>query len=364
MKKLLSLLCVMAMVMSLMAGCGQAQPAAESATSATKDQAEVPETTAAPTEAATEAPTEAPAAAGIEVRVATMKGPTAMGLSHFMNQAETGALTDNTYNFTIAPSGDEVVPMLAKGELDFASIPANLASVVYNKTEGGVQVLGINTLGVLYMVESGDTIHSVEDLRGKTIYANGKNHTPEQILTYLLAQNGMEIGKDVTVEWKAEAAECLAALGAAENAIAMLPQPFATVAQMKNEKVRVALNLTEEWDKIQASSETPCSIVTGVVVARKAFIEEHPDVVSAFMDHYKESVEFVNGNVEEAAKLIDHYDIVKAPVAKKAIPACNIVFIEGAEMQGKLSGYLQILFDQNPKSVGGKIPADDFYFAR
>ena len=359
MKKLFSLLCVMALLVGALAGCGSQEPAETAA----PQTAAAPETTAAATEAPTEAPTEA-AAEAVDVRVAAMKGPTAIGLSYFMDQAEQGAYTDNNYQFSIAVNADEVVPKLAKGELDMAAIPANLSSVVYNKTEGGVQVLVINTLGVLYVLETGDTIHSIEDLRGKTIFANGKNHTPEQVLTYVLAENGMKIGEDVTVEWKAEAAECLSALNSAENGIAMLPQPFASAAQMKNDKIRVALDLTAEWDKVQAGSETPSTLVTGVVVARKDFIEAHPDAVSAFMDHYKESVDFVNGNVEEASKLVEKYDIVKAPVAKKAIPACNIVFIEGAELQGKLSGYLQILFDQNPKSVGGKVPGDDFYFAR
>ena len=364
MKKLCSLLCVMALLISVMAGCGTAEAPAES-TAAPETTAEtVPETTAAPAETEAAETAEAPAAAGVDVRVATMKGPTAMGLAHFMSQAQEGALTDNNYQFSIAVNADEVVPKLAKGELDMAAIPANLASVVYNKTEGGVQVLGINTLGVLYVLEAGDTVHSVQDLKGKTIFANGKNHTPEQILTYLLAENGLKIGEDVTVEWKAEAAECLSALANAENGIAMLPQPFATVAQTKNPDLRVALNLTEEWDKVQSGAENPSTLVTGVVVARKDFIEAHPDVVAAFMDHYQASVDFVNTNVEEAAALIEQFDIVKAPIAKKAIPACNIVFLEGAEMQGKLSGYLQVLYDQNPKSVGGKLPAEDFYFAR
>ena len=360
MKKLISLLCVLALAVSVLAGCGsQAAPEGnDSVTQATKNEAPA-ETTVETTEAAT-AP--AVAAEPVDVRVATLKGPTAIGLSYFMDQA--ASYTDNNYQFSIAPSADEVVPMLVKGELDMAAIPANLSSVVYNKTESGVQVLGINTLGVLYILETGDTIHSIEDLRGKTIYANGKNHTPEQVLTYLLAQNGMTIGEDVTVEWKSEAAECLTALSTTENGIAMLPQPFASAAQMKNENLRVALNLTEEWDKVQAEAETPSTLVTGVVIARKEFIEAHPEAVEAFMDHYRESVEYVNTKVDEAAALVEQLDIVKAPVARKAIPACNIVFIEGAEMQTKLSGYLQVLFDQNPKSVGGALPGEDFYFAR
>ena len=356
MKKLLSLLCVLALSVGMLAGCGS--DAAET-TSAPE------QTTQAPTETEA-APTTEPAetSAPVEVRAAALKGPTAMGLVQFMSRAENGELTDNHYQFSVAATPDEVVPKLSKGEIDIAAIPANLASVLYNNTEGAIEVLGINTLGVLYMVESGDTVHSVEDLRGKTIYATGKNNTPESVLSYLLKESGIDPTADVTIEWKSEATECLAALLAEENAIAMLPQPFAASAQMKNENIRVALNLTEEWDKLQSESEAPSTLVTGVVVARREFAEQNPEAVSAFMDHYAESVEFVNANVEEAAALVEHFGIVKAPVAQKALPACNIVFLEGSDMQAKLSGYLQVLFDQNPKSVGGALPGDDFYFSR
>ena len=334
MKKVFSLVLALALALTLLAGCGEpAEPAP------------------APAEPC-------------DVKVMAMSGPTAMGLSYFMDQAEQGLVTDNNYQFAIAADSDEVVPKMAKGEIDIAAVPANLASVLYNKTEGGVEVLGINTLGVLYIVESGETVQTVEDLRGKTILATGKNRTPEQVLTYILSENGMTIGEDITVEWKSEAAECLSALMAGDNTIAMLPQPFVSAAQMKDDNIRVALDLTSEWDALQAGSDAPSAMVTGVAVCRKEFAEAHPEAVAAFMDHYKESVEYVNTNVEEAAELVDHYGIVKAPVAKKAIPACNIVFIEGSEMQAKLSGYLQVLFDQNPKSVGGKLPGSDFYYAR
>ena len=253
---------------------------------------------------------------------------------------------------------------LAQGTTDIAAVPANLASVLYNNTEGGVQVLAINTLGVLYIVESGDTVHSVEDLRGKTIYASGKGNTPEAALNYVLTQNGIDPSTDVTIEWKSEQAECLSALMAEENAIAMLPQPFVTTAQAQSENLRVALDLTEEWDALQADSETPSTLVTGVVVARTAFAEEHPEVVSAFLDRYQESVDYVNSNVEEAAQLVGQYEIVTAEVAQKALPECNTVFIEGDEMKEKLSGYLSVLFEQNPQSVGGALPDDAFYFSR
>ena len=294
----------------------------------------------------------------VDVNVIALKGPTAMGMVSFMDKSEAGDITDNSYHFEIAAAVDEVTPKLVQGQADIAAVPANLASVLYNNTDGGVNVLAINTLGVIYIVESGDTVSDVSDLKGKTIYASGKGATPEYALNYILMQNGIDPEKDVDIEWKSEHTECLAALMAEENAIAMLPQPFVTTAQTKSENIRVALDLTEEWDRLGTDS----ALLTGVVVARKEFVEANPAAVDAFMKHYEESVTYVNGNVEDAAALIEKYDIVPAAVAVRAVPDCNITFIAGDEMKQKLSGYLSVLLEQNPKSVGGALPADDFYY--
>ena len=348
MKKLLSLLCVLSLSAALLAGCSTAGDAGTS---------ETPGSSSTPSDVTEMADP-------IDVNVMALKGPTAMGMVEFMNEADSGTITDNNYHFNITAATDEVSAALAQGTTDIAAVPANLASVLYNNTEGGVQVLAINTLGVLYIVESGDTVHSVEDLRGKTIYASGKGNTPEAALNYVLTQNGIDPSADVTIEWKSEQAECLSALMAEENAIAMLPQPFVTTAQAQSESLRVALDLTEEWDALQADSETPSTLVTGVVVARTAFAEEHPEAISNFLDYYQQSVEYVNANVEDAAQLVGQYEIVTAEVAQKALPECNIVFIEGDEMKEKLSGYLSVLFEQNPQPVGGALPDDAFYFSR
>ena len=227
---------------------------------------------------------------------------------------------------------------------------------------GAVFFADVNALGVLYIVESGESVSSVADLRGRTIYASGKGATPEYALNYILSENGVDPEKDVNIEWKSEHAECLAALLAEENAVAMLPQPFVTTAQMKNDKIKVRLDLNAEWDAVQAGSDAPSQLITGVVAARKAFIEENPEAVAAFMESYAASVEFVNANVDEAAELIGKYEIVPAAVAKKAIPACNITFLAGGEMRQALSGYLNVLFEQNPKAVGGALPGEDFYY--
>ncbi len=297
-----------------------------------------------------------------DVNVTALKGPTAMGMVKLMDEAESGAVDGNAYTFDIAAAVDEVTPKLVKGETDITAVPANLASVLYNNTQGEVQVLAVNTLGVLYIVESGDSVNSVEDLRGKTIYASGKGATPEYALNYILSENGIDPEKDVTIEWKSEHAECLAALLAEDNAIAMLPQPFVTTAQTKSDKIQVRLDLTAEWDAIQTNSEAPSQLITGVVIVRKQYAQENPEAVEAFLKSYAESVEYVNANVEDAAQLVGKYEIVPAAVAQKAIPACNITCITGADMQQKLSGYLNVLFEQNPKAVGGALPADDFYY--
>ena len=292
-------------------------------------------------------------------RVAGMKGPTAMGMVKMM-QDDAG----ETYDFNVIVAIDEINAKLVKGELDIAAVPANVASVLYNKTQGKLQVLAINTLGVLYIVENGESIQSIEDLRGKTIYSAGKGATPEYALNYVLSQNGIDPEKDVTIEFKSEQAECLSALLANEGSVAMMPQPFVTTAQTKAEGIRVALDMTEEWAKLQEGAENPSAMLTGVVVARKEFVEKNPEVVNAFLDSYKASVDFTNENVAEAAAIIASYDIIPEGVAKKAVPHCSIVCIEGAEMQTKLSGYLNVLFEQNPAAVGGAVPADDFYYQR
>ena len=294
--------------------------------------------------------------------VMALKGPTAMGMVSLMNQADQGEITDENYNFQIVASPDEVTPAIAQGTADIAAVPANLASVLYQKTDGGVQVLTINTLGVLYLVENGNQIQNISDLKGKTIYASGKGATPEYALNYILKENGLTPGEDVQIEWKSEHTECVAALAEHEDAIALLPQPFVTTAQSKNDSLRVALDLTEEWDNIQKENGGNSSLVTGVTVVRTEFAQEHPEIVEDFMERYQKSVTFVNDHAEEAAKMIGNYDIIPEEVAKKALPECNIVYIDGAEMKEKLSGYLEVLKQENPQAVGGTLPTDEFYY--
>ena len=287
------------------------------------------------------------------LKIGALKGPTAMGMAQLLD--------DDKYEFSIAASPDEIVPMIVQGQVDIAAVPANLAAVLYQKTEKNISVMAVNTLGVLYLVENGNTIQSVEDLKGKTIYASGKGATPEYALNSVLEANGIDPGKDVTIEYKSEHAEVVAALAEDQTAVGLLPQPFVTTALLKNDSLRVALDLNDLWE----SSVTDGSrLVTGVVVGRNDYLKEHEADVDAFMDAYKNSVEFVNSDTEAAAKIIGAHDIIPEEVAVKALPECSIVFMEGDEMQTILSGYLNTLNEQNPEIIGGQLPDEDFYFKR
>lgn len=359
MKKLISITLALLLCLCLF-GCQSSETPSSSQPASSAPASSTPESTVSEAPASSAPVSSEPVELGT-ANVAALKGPTAMGMVKLME--DDAASASPTYDFTIAASADEITPKLIQGELDIAAVPANLASVLYNNTEGKIQVLAVNTLGVLYIVESGDTVHSVEDLRGRTIYSSGKGSTPEYALSYMLSQNGIDPETDVTIEWKSEHSECVAALAAEENAIAMLPQPFVTTAQTKNENIRVALDLTEEWENLSSGDGKAATLITGVVVARKEFVEQNPALTKAFLDSYKESVDYANSDINGAAALIGKFDIVPEAVAKKALPECNITFIAGAEMKEALSGYLQTLFDQNPKAIGGTMPGDDFYYA-
>lgn len=289
------------------------------------------------------------------VRIGALKGPTSMGMAQMLKDAADG---NSNYQFTIAGAPDEITALLVKGELDVAAVPSNLASVLYNNTNGGVKVAMINTLGILYVVEAGDTVNSVADLKGRTVYSSGKGATPEYSVDYILSQNGIDPETDVTVEFKSEHTELAAALQSGTTDLAVLPEPFVTTVLAGNDNLRVALNLNEEWDKVSDGS----GMVTGVLVVRSEFAEQHPDELTALLEAYEQSVNFVNENPAEAAAIIEQNGIAKAAVAEQAIPKCNIVFISGNEMRTKVEGFLEILFDMNPKAVGGALPGDDFYY--
>lgn len=306
----------------------------------------------------TEAPVDMPDADYL-LRIGALKGPTAMGLVEMMERRGPAASV-YFWDFQLAGSADELTPKLIKGELDIACVPANLAAILCNKTGGQVVTLAVNTLGVLYIVENGgESVQSLADLKGRTLAAAGKGSTPEFGLRYLLEQNGLDPDRDVTVDWKSEHAECVAALAAGTADLALLPQPFVTAAQGKLEGLRTALDLTAEWEALDNGS----AMITGVAVARREFVEEHPELTDIFLREYALSVDWVNGNPADAGELIAANGIIESPaVAEKALPLCNIVCLTGQEMYEKLSGYLRVLAEAAPESVGGALPGDGFYY--
>lgn len=293
------------------------------------------------------------------IRVGSMKGATSIGLLFLMEEATNGE-SEGNYDFQMVTGADELVPLVAKGELDIALVPANVASVLYGKTEGTISVIDINTLGVLYMVSSDTSIENITDLKGKTIYLTGKGTTPDFVLQYLLTENGMSV-EDCTLEYKSEPTEVAALLAENPEAIGLLPQPFVTAACMQNEALSVILDMNEEWNKVQG--EGGSSMVTGVTVVRKAFLEEHPEAVNTFLKEHAESAKAINADpATGAAYAVKAQIIAKEPIAQKAIPACNITCITGEEMKQALAGYLAVLHGLEPKSVGGALPGEDFYY--
>ena len=340
-KRVLSAVMAAALCVSL-AACGSTASSSQAASTAES----------AASSAAAE-PAASPETAAGGLRVAGLKGPTTMGLVNLMN-SEDGA----DYSFTMYGAADEIVPLLVKGDLDAAAVPANLAATLYQKTEGAVEVACVNTLGVLYILENGESIQSVADLKGQTIVTTGKGTTPEYVLRYVLARNGLDPDADVTIEYCSEATEALSQVQAGMANIAMLPQPFVTSALSQVEGLRVALDMNEEWEKVAGSQ-----LVTGVLVVRKDAVEADPDAFAAFLDGYAASVEAANSDLEGTAALCEEYGIVaKAALAQKALPECNIVFETGEQMKTDLTNYFQVLYDADPASVGGALPGDDFYY--
>lgn len=371
MKKTLSYLLAGVMAAMMLGGCGASSSGSSSAAETTAETAAETEAASSETNAPeTEAETENPAAEtegqgedsaeAVSVRVGSLKGPTSMGLVYLMDMDEKGTAS-NDYEFTMVTAADELLPQVINGNLDIALVPANVASTLYNKTQGQISVIDINTLGVLYAVSGDSSIKSFSDLKGKTVYITGKGTTPDYVFRYLLNANGMADG-DLTLEYKSEAAEVAALLKEQPDAVGILPQPFVTVACTQNENLGIVLDLTKEWDAIQ--TESGSQLVTGVTVVRNEFLSQHPEAVDSFLTEHAESAAYVNENPAQAAELVVKTGIIeKAPIAEKALPYCNITCITGSEMKAALSGYLEVLFDQDPASVGGALPGDDFYYA-
>ena len=289
------------------------------------------------------------------VRVGSLKGPTTIGIVNLMDKASKGT-SEGKYEFTMSAAPDEITAKIVSGDIDIALVPANLASVLYNKTEGGITAIDINTLGVLYCVTGDTSIKSVKDLSGKKVITTGQGATPEYSLRYLLDQNGIT---DCEIEFKSESTEVAAVLAEDPSQIAVLPQPFVTVACAQNEAISIAFSLEEEWQITTGG----LGMVTGVTVVRNDFLKAHPEAVKTFIKEHGESVNAANSDLDTTASLVVANEIIgKEPLAKKAIPFCNVVCMTGDSVKNNLAPYLEVLYNSDPKSVGGKLPGDEFYY--
>lgn len=288
------------------------------------------------------------------VRIGALKGPTTIGIVNMLQDSYESE--SNDYEFTLATQADELTSAMVSGDLDIALVPANVASILYTKTDGGISVIDINTLGVLYCITGNTDVKSISDLAGKTVITTGQGTTPEYVLRYLLDKYGVE---DVTLDFRSESTEVASVLQEDPNAIAVLPQPFVTVTEAKNDAVSTVFSLSDAWDEVSDGSR----MVTGVTIVRNEFLNEHPEAVECFLTDHAASVEMTSSDLDRTAELVVSYEIISSvEIAKKAIPECNIVCITGEEMKTSLSGYLEVLFDQDPASVGGSMPGDSFYY--
>ncbi len=332
MKKLIAIILTLVLCLGLLSGCGTETVSSEPET-------EVEE---------------------VATRIIALKGPTGIGMAKLMDDSNKNE--KSKYTFTIAGQPTEAVAAVVGDKADIAAVPTNLAATLYKRTDKGVKMIAINTLGSLYILENGNTINSFEDLRGKTIYATGQGANPEYVLNYLLEKNGLKVGTDVKIEFKAEHAELASLMAAGECVIGMLPEPNVSSAMVQNKDLRIALNLNDEWNKV---ADEDSRLTMGCVIVSEKFLKEHPAQVEKFIDQLKDSVEYAKSNPTEAGMLCETYGIVpKAALATKAIPNCNLSFITGNDMKPAIEGYFNILFTANPTSVGGEIPDENFYFIK
>lgn len=294
------------------------------------------------------------------IRVAALNGPTGMGMVKLMEDSNEGKSKLN-YDFTLTSSPNDLNGKIINGEVDIAAVPTNLAMVLHNRTEGQIQLAAVNTLGVLYVLENGETINSMEDLRGKTVNVSGKGAMPDFLFQYLLSKNNLKVGEDVVVDFTLEHADLGAAVAEEDVNIALLPQPHVTTASMKNENVRIALDITDEWKKVSDGKE----LIMGVIIVQKEFAENNKDLLDKFLDEYKQSVNFANEDIEKATELVEKYGILpNAQIAKNAIPYSNIVYKDANEAKESLQEIFEILYSFEPSSVGGKIADDEFYYKK
>lgn len=327
MKKLLSMLLVLAVSLGILVGCSGNN---NKATEKTK------------------------------VNIVALKGPTGMGMVSLMDESEKGK-TDYNYNVSLVDLPDEVAAKVVKGEVDIAAVPANQAAALYQKTDKKVKLLAVHTIGNLTIVSNNKNIKTIGDLKGKTVYNIGKGASPEYVLNYLLEKNGLTPGKDVKVEYKSHAEELTALMAKDKIEVALMPYPFATIALQQNKDYQEVIDLNHEWEKVSPKGS---KLTTGYLIVRDDYLQKNKEIVNKFLSDYQKSTQFVTTNLDQSAPLIEKYGILKAAVAKAAIPKCGITYIDGDNMKTAAKSYLEILFKSNPKSVGGALPDENFYYQK
>ncbi len=297
-----------------------------------------------------------PTYTSVDMSVACMTGPTGVGMAKLMADSD-AKQTANNYTFTVASAATDITGKFLKGEINIASVPTNVAATLYNKSEGKVRMLAVNTYGVLSILESGDTIKSIADLKGKTVFSTGKGQNPEYILKYILRENGIDPEKDLTINF-VSSEDLVAKLISGEAQIAMAPEPAATTVMIKNQSLKRALSINDEWSKV---SDT--QLMMGCVIALDSYIQANPQAIQKFLEEYKASIKFATENIDETASYCAAYKIAASDaIAKNAIPNCNLCYVTGNEMKNNVNGYYDVLFNADAQSIGGKLPADDLYY--
>lgn len=292
------------------------------------------------------------------VKIATLGGPTGMGMAQMMTDGvDLGEGVDAEFEVVGAP--DQVTASIINKEVQIAALPTNMAAVLYNKTEGQVVLGAVNTLGVLYiMADESEGITTMADLKGKTIAASGQGATPEYVLNYLLQENGLTPGTDITINYVAEHSEVVTQLAAGTATIALLPEPFVTTIQSKKPSIKIGVDINQAWADANDGLELPM----GCIVVDQEWAAANPTIVANFMDAYQVSVDAINDDPIKGSENVVAVGILKdAALAEKAIPSSNIVFIPAADAKTALNEYFTILAGFEPKSIGGEVPGEDFY---
>ena len=295
------------------------------------------------------------------VRVGLIMGPPSMGLSQFLVAAQQGKTT-NDFDFTI--NGVDYVGLSAafnQGEYDICTLPSNIGPILFNNHElkNEYKVISVNNLGVLYVITTDETVKTMDDLTGRTVYSYGEGGTPEYTIDALLKKTGRK--DSFNLEFKSSPFEVLNLLQQEKNCVAILPQPFVSLSKIMVDVLYTPIDITDEWNK--AFADTGSQAVTTTTIVNKKFLEEHEQAVIEYLERAAMSVEWSLNNMSSAASLQEELGtFMNNAVALDAMPQISMVSLTGTTMRTAMSGFIEELYKANPDSIGGSIPGDDFYY--